>query len=122
MLASVCAMHVPPTLGAEGPRVFTNLQVLPEDITTAALFENMKRVTKALGVECRLCHRSDIRDFATDEIETKRVAREMMLMVKRLNNELPAAGTDEASKITCVTCHQGQRVPTGAAPTGATDP
>ncbi len=122
MLASVSAMHVAPTRGAQGPRVFTNLQVLPEDITTVALFENMKRVTKALGVECRLCHRSDIRDFATDEIETKRVAREMMLMTIRLNNELSAAGTDEASKITCFTCHQGQRVPTGVAPTGATDP
>ena len=93
----------------EGPRQFTNLQTLPEDITTDALLKTMKRLTKALGVDCRFCHRTDIRDFATDEIEAKRVARQMMEMVDRINREL--SGRPDAPEVTCLTCHRGRRKP-----------
>lgn len=106
----------------QGRRVFTNLQVLPEDITVAELFENMKRITKALGVDCRSCHRTDIRDFASDEIETKRVARQMMQMVEQMNAQLSAAGADGDATITCFTCHRGNRKPVGVAPTGENQP
>jgi len=98
---------------AEGPRAFTNLQVLAPDISTVELFEEMKHVTRALGVECRTCHRTDVRDFASDEIEAKRVAREMMVMVRQMNADLSAAGAGEASRITCLTCHGGRRKPGG---------
>lgn len=121
MLAGIATASTGVPLAAQGPRVFTNLQFLPEDITTAELFENMKRLTRALGAECRSCHRTDIRDFATDEIEAKRIAREMMVMVKQMNEELSPAGAKEAAKTTCFTCHRGRRKPATSAPTGADD-
>ena len=97
-----------------GRRVFTNLQVLPEDITAGQLFDNMKQLTKALGVTCRTCHRNDIRDYASDEIEMKRIARQMMQMVDRMNEPL----SDTTAEITCFTCHQGNRKPARETPAG----
>ncbi|MAE66662.1 MAG: hypothetical protein CMJ18_20530 [Phycisphaeraceae bacterium] len=77
---------------------YKNLQVLPDDITEDELKRTMKDVTKALGVECRYCHRTDQRDYASDEIEKKVVAREMMRMVERIDADL--SGWPDAPKAT----------------------
>ncbi len=91
------------------PSEFTNLEVLPADITKDELKRHMKLVTKSLGVKCDYCHRTDVRDYATDEIREKVVARDMMRMVERINREhFPWEG---AAQATCFMCHHGQREP-----------
>jgi hypothetical protein len=91
------------------PSEFTNLEVLPADISKAELKREMKLMTKSLGVKCDYCHRTDIRDYATDEIEEKVIAREMMRMVERINLEhFTWEGAPEA---TCFMCHRGDREP-----------
>lgn len=97
---------------APGQRVFSNLQVLPLDTSTAQLLEAMKDMTLALGTECRTCHLTDGRDFASDEIPAKRTARDMMRMVARMNRESSQNGPEEKHvAITCVSCHQGRLRP-----------
>ena len=91
------------------PSEFTNLEVLPADITKDELKRHMKRITKSLGVKCDYCHRTDIRDYATDEIREKVIARDMMRMVERLNRE--HFTREGAAQATCFMCHHGQREP-----------
>ena len=105
-LASVAAPGTVP-----GLRIFSNLRVLPEDISTAQLLENMKAMTIALGVECRTCHRTDIRDFASDEVEAKLTAREMMRMMAQMNLKSPQRGEGNPAGTTCFDCHQGRLRP-----------
>ena len=73
------------------------------------LLSTMKRISRSLGAKCDHCHRTDIRDFASDESDHKRVAREMMRMVDRLNQELFT--WDEAPQATCYMCHRGENEP-----------
>ncbi len=91
------------------PSEFTNLEVLPADITKDQLKRHMKRITKSLGTKCDYCHRTDIRDYATDEIPEKVVARDMMRMLERINREhFTWEGAPEA---TCFMCHHGEQEP-----------
>ena len=47
-------------------------------------------------------------NFATDELEHKRVARAMMQMTDAINNKLlPATGREVTLRVRCVTCHRG---------------
>jgi nitrate/TMAO reductase-like tetraheme cytochrome c subunit len=103
------AMSLAPALlvlGVAGARergaAFRNLRVLPDDIGREELIETMKVMTKSLGTDCRYCHRTDIPDFASDELKAKLVARQMMRMVEQMNRESPR------SRVTCFTCHRGQ--------------
>ena len=96
---------------APGQREFSNLQVFPPDTSTAQLLEAMKEMTLALGTQCRSCHLSDSRDFASDEIPAKRTARDMMWMVERVNRESLQTGTGNQVPITCLSCHQGRLKP-----------
>lgn len=41
------------------PDAFTNLQVLPKDITQSELIDLMAGFTRALGVRCTHCHVGD---------------------------------------------------------------
>ncbi len=91
------------------PAEFTNLEVLSADITKDDLKRHMKLITKSLGVKCDYCHRTDIRDYATDEIREKVVARDMMRMVERINRE--HFTWEGAAQATCFMCHHGQREP-----------
>ena len=91
------------------PSRFTNLQVLPEQITKQELMRTMKRISRSLGAKCDHCHRTDTRDFASDELEHKRVAREMLQMVDRLNLELFT--WEAAPEATCYMCHRGEHEP-----------
>ena len=93
----------------EAPGEYSNLQVLPDTITKSELLETMKLVTKSLGVKCDFCHRTDVRDYASDEIEKKVIAREMMRMVQMINGQhFTWNGAPEA---TCFMCHRGERTP-----------
>jgi tetratricopeptide (TPR) repeat protein len=99
---------------AQIPDEFTNLEVLPDDIGQRELVGVMRGFAGALGVRCTHCHLGDTPgslegvDFATDELETKRVARAMMQMVKEINGSLiPTTGRDNPLEVKCITCHHG---------------
>ena len=69
---------------------FTNLKILPKDISGHDLDSVMHHFTAALGVKCNFCHEKkadDERklDFASDAKPEKRLARKMMLMSIDIN-------------------------------------
>lgn len=91
----------PPAAGAV---VFKNLQVLPKDITKPALKATMREMAKSLNVDCDHCHKEP--DMAADT-DKKKIAREMMEMVKTINTKFPMT----LKKVTCWTCHRGKPEP-----------
>lgn len=64
------------------PDTFTNLQVLPKDIAKADLVQIMKGFCVTFEKRCSYCHvaTDDLSqaDFASDEKETKKKARELL--------------------------------------------
>lgn len=114
--AWIVALFVAAPLRAQVPEEYTNLQVLPEDISRDRLMNVMRGFTSALGMRCSTCHVGEesrplsTYDFASDDRPAKLKAREMMKMVGAINGEyLPSLprrrqpGVD----VTCVTCHRG---------------
>lgn len=105
---------------AQIPQTFKNLKVLPKDISRPALVQQMREIAGALSVRCGYCHAGgnpetlEGVDFASDTLETKRVARVMMRMTREINGSLlPQTGRDTTrmARVTCVTCHHGARRP-----------
>jgi len=95
-----------------------NLRTLPRDISTADLGRLMKGFEKDLGVTCGHCHVEDLAtrkfDYASDENPAKAQARQMIIMLKDINDKyLPQSGGDHryAVPVTCGSCHQGQSSP-----------
>jgi hypothetical protein len=112
-----------------------NLQVLPKDTTQAQILQMMQEFTGALGVQCTHCHvqsaapaggRGDggggrggrggapAFDFPSDEKPQKKVARQMILMVRDINPKVVAATgkTENAvAHVGCLTCHRGVAIP-----------
>ena len=109
-LALVCLIGAP--AAAQIPDEFTNLKLFPEDIGKRELIGAMRSFAGALGVRCNHCHvgpeNLEGMDFATDELEHKRVARAMMQMTDQINGKLlPATGREVTLEVRCVTCHRG---------------
>lgn len=107
-------------LGAQIPESYTNLQVLPKDIDRRALVDAMRGYAGALGVRCKHCHVGEHVDtlegfdFASDDKETKRVAREMIRMTREINETLlPKTGRENLLAVGCATCHHGVEKPQG---------
>jgi len=101
-------------LAAQTPDEFTNLQILPKDISKPELVGMMRGFAGALGVRCSYCHVGPDNlvgmDFATDEKPTKHTARKMIKMVRAINGELLAGiETSSGTKVAvgCNTCHRG---------------
>ncbi len=70
----------------------------------------MKTVTAGLGVKCNFCH--DIKDYASDDNEKKRIGREFLKMVGETNQKIALINRTVMKKsklttVTCFTCHQG---------------
>lgn len=117
---------------------FTNLQILPKDISEKALDTVMHHFTAALGVKCNYCHvrNEETRkmEFAKDDKPEKQIARKMMLMTIDINKnhfeqieESMDSGkmtmpTDTSSVsymlkyVTCYTCHHGDPHPENKPP------
>jgi hypothetical protein len=122
---------------AAAPR---NLQVLAQDMTPAQLLQVMQGIAASLGVQCGYCHapapppeRGGRRgapdgaqagrgargggpalDFASDDKPQKKIARQMMLLVREINPKVVAAvGKPEnvATGVGCITCHRGVAIP-----------
>jgi hypothetical protein len=82
---------------------FKNVQVLT-DLSMDELKEYMAEVTEYLGVEkCTFCH---VRDKSSDEVQHKVVAREYMKLVRELNGGF---FKEKEHKVTCFTCHRGNK-------------
>src|SRR5690606_6185550 len=67
---------------------FTNLKVLPKDISDDDLKEVMRNFNASLGVKCGFCHAQGPdgkMDFASDANPKKDVARYMMNMTREIN-------------------------------------
>ena len=96
---------------------FRNLEVLPADIDRKALVDQMKQFTQALGVRCQHCHVGkegaplSSFDFASDEMETKEIARTMMRMTTEINQGFLAKLRGGTVQVQCVTCHRGAPQP-----------
>lgn len=120
-LAAVPALAIAAALApaaAQVPDKFTNLKVLPADISKEDLLRLMQSFSFGLDVRCNYCHagRDDLKgtDFAADDKPTKRTARVMLRMVNEINGHLmKGIETERAKKIevTCQTCHHGVAVP-----------
>jgi tetratricopeptide (TPR) repeat protein len=95
----------------------TNLQVLPEDISSNDLRETMKSFALSTGFRCSSCHMGEENqpmteyDFASDDRELKEKARLMMKMVNSINGTHLASLSDDRVEVKCVTCHRGVTKP-----------
>jgi len=86
-----------------------NVQVL-KGLTPSQLIRTMQFVAASLGVNCDFCHvikSPTDRDFASDDKEEKRTAREMMHLVIDTN----AKYFNGRPRVSCVTCHRGSTDP-----------
>lgn len=99
---------------------YTNLQVLPADISAKQLNKIMvDEFEDGLGVTCVFCHAENKDthkpDYASDEKPEKEIARAMMRMTSGINEQYfelkhPMVG-DSIIAVTCNTCHNGQPRP-----------
>ena len=76
--------------------------------------EEMNFITQALGVNCNTCHVRG--NFASEEKPEKLTARRMLEMTKGINQQFfpdhkPKEGESVLGRVTCYTCHQGERTP-----------
>ena len=117
-LAAAVALAAAAPAAAQIPEKFTNLQVLPRDIPRDQLVRVMRGFTTSLGVRCNHCHVGpgpatlEGFDFASDDKETKRVARVMMKMTQEINTRLlPQTGRSPLTEVRCMTCHRGVAKP-----------
>ncbi len=100
---------------AQFPDKFSNLQVLPKEISKSDLQATMRRFAFALNVRCPYCHvqKADTTmDFAADDKDKKKTARLMLQMVATINRDYVSkiAGPPPA-QVECVTCHRGLAEP-----------
>ena len=89
---------------AEAASGTENLKVLPKKMSKKEVKTVMKDISKSLGVQCDFCHDTD--DFSKDT-KHKEVARNMMRMTTELNKKYFKG----KSRVTCMTCHQGNKEP-----------
>ena len=80
------------------------MQVL-KDIPPDQIQLTMQYIAASLGVQCNYCHVQGQND--SDDKEPKKIAREMMLMVDKLN----AAYFDGRPRVSCASCHNGRARP-----------
>lgn len=103
---------------AQIPEKFTNLQVLPKNISKGELVSTMRGFAGGLGVRCTHCHvggtETDLTgmDFSSDEKREKKIARAMLSMVKEINGTLiQRTGIENPIQVKCATCHHGVKRP-----------
>ena len=99
---------------------FTNLKILPKDISEKAMDSIMHHYSASLNVSCDFCHvhntLRDTWDMAIDAKPEKLIARKMMTMTNGINEkyfppEEGATNQQLIQTITCYTCHKGEAIP-----------
>ena len=106
------------------PDVFAdpkNLEVLPDDISSAELGATMRGIAMGVGLRCNDCHVGEPNaplhtyDFASDEKSMKLKARLMLEMTNEINTKQVASldSIDPATRVDvrCITCHRGRPQP-----------
>jgi hypothetical protein len=100
---------------AQVPDKFTNLKVLPKDISKNDLQATMRRFAFALNVRCPFCHvqKADMKmDFPADDKDQKKTARVMLQMVATINGDyVSKIGKPSPVQVECATCHHGLTQP-----------
>lgn len=99
------------SLGANASKpageVFHNVELLKD--VPADRFLRMMDIgyRQSLGVSCDYCHVED--RWEADEKRPKRAAREMILMVRMINDHLGKLAEIDATDaaVNCTTCHRG---------------
>src|SRR5829696_9623842 len=89
-------------------QVYKNIQVL-KGIPADQMLGTMSFIAGSLGVACNHCH---VNPFDKDEKPTKLRAREMMVMMNKINQD----NFKGAVAVNCATCHQGKTQPRTTAP------
>jgi len=115
LLAIVLLAGIPAS--AQFPDKYTNVKVLPKNISKHEMESTMRGFAFALGVRCEHCHVEKKApekgfDFGADEKDAKKTARVMLKMVSAINHDyiskVPKAPSDGAAiQVQCVTCHHG---------------
>ncbi len=105
---------------AEKPK-YKNLKVLSPEIDDENMEWVMETFNSHLGVNCLFCHPAkqngtEFRfDYATDQLQNKRIARDMLTMTMKINKKFfntRLTGMMETRGIVwCKTCHGGKPVP-----------
>lgn len=110
-LAATTLPEAIPPVPATGPKakdVYENVEVLGE-LTVGQFARVMAGMTAWVSPEqgCNYCHVEG--NFADESPYTKQVARVMIAMTQRTNQDYQAHVGDTG--VTCYTCHRGQPVP-----------
>jgi photosynthetic reaction center cytochrome c subunit len=97
---------------ADGPKaseVYKNVQVLG-DLSVAQFSRHMASITQWVAPDagCAYCHNPE--NFAEDSKYTKVVARRMIQMTQRVNQDWKTHVAETG--VTCYTCHRGNNIPT----------
>ena len=93
-------------------QVFDNIKVM-NGIPAERLLRIMTNgFAPALGVGCDHCHVSG--NFASDEKEHKRIARDMWRMTGEINQKVRTIVGKEDARVNCTTCHRGSPNPAEA--------
>ena len=100
-----------PTAEKTVGEVYKNIQVLTDfkNAPASELIGTMQFMSGSLSVSCNYCHVSQRGPFDSDANKTKLKAREMIKMM-RMINEANFGGRQE---VTCNTCHRGSSQPNG---------
>jgi hypothetical protein len=92
----------------EAPK-YTNLKILPKNISKEELGKIMDGYKTALGVKCNFCH-------AAGKTDPRRLdARTMMKMTAKINKKYfhvkDASAPNAVLAVNCITCHNGKAHP-----------
>ena len=97
--------------------VFKNLKVIRGESSISAehlLWMMNWGWSKELGISCSYCH--DVKNWASDTLPAKNIARGMWNMRVIINNEILPGITgrnyENDPAVSCITCHRGKPVPT----------
>ncbi|MDQ3282890.1 MAG: c-type cytochrome [Acidobacteriota bacterium] len=89
--------------------VFKNVKVL-KDVPAGRFVEMMENFNHALGTTCETCHVEG--RWEADEIRQKNAAREMLALVRQINDSLGNMENVETdASVNCMTCHRGKVKP-----------
>ena len=110
---SVAANKAPdviPQVPSGGPKagdLYENVEVLG-DLTVGEFTRVMASITQWVAPEegCNYCHVPG--NFASEDVYTKKVARSMLAMTQRINEDWGEKHVAPAG-VTCYTCHRGQQ-------------
>jgi hypothetical protein len=100
---------------------YRNLKVLSKSITEADMEYVMETFSVNLGANCLFCHPGKQNgaefsiDNVTDQLQNKKVARDMLRMTMKLNKKYfninMTGRMTVRGRIWCKTCHQGKPIP-----------